>query len=158
MSSESRGRLAAQQAQLVAALTGRGAAPPGFDRGKLAISARSLVAKRQRAIARAWPGLSASLGQRFGELFTRYAEAVTLPGLGGPVADGRAFLRWLAECEPLPDALALESLLVDLRQGRGWPALAVARGAGRLFLGMRLPWPWEGAWVVSLRWAWPGQQ
>src|SRR5215211_4919183 len=62
------------QARLVRALTGQGEAPEGFDAGRLAVAARSLVNKRLRESARAWPALGRCLGGRYAERFRAYAR------------------------------------------------------------------------------------
>jgi hypothetical protein len=150
MSVDARADLAARQAELVAALAGRVAPPAGFDVGRLQAAASSLATKRLRAVARAWPGVAAALGDRFGECFRAFAGTSPPPAAGGPLADGRAFLRWLAAREELPEAGRLQALAVDLRFAEGpnglaprrWPALKIAllRNPRRLVIGLRLPW------------------
>lgn len=133
-SAEARARLAAQQAALVTALMAGGAPPAGFDVTRLRAAADSLARKRAGAVARAWAGLARALGRRFGELFTAYAEMSPLPREGGPLADGRAFARWLARRGELPQAGRLQALAVDLRYSedrdglvpRRWPACRFA--------------------------------
>jgi hypothetical protein len=155
---ETRARLAAEQATLVAALVGRGAAPPGFDAWRVSVTAAALARKRARAAARAWPGLARALGRRFGEVFAAYADAAPLPREGGPLADGRAFARWLAARGELPEAGRLQALAVDLRYAdnpdgltpRRGPALRAAwlRQSRRLIVAVRLPWLGEH-WLSS---------
>lgn len=135
LSAEARARLAAEQAALVAALVGRGAPPEGFDARRVGLAAASLAWKRARAAARAWPGLARALGGRFGKVFAAYAGAAPLPRQGGPLADGRAFARWLAARGKLPEAGRLQALAVDLRYANNPDGLALRRGAdlsGRL--------------------------
>jgi hypothetical protein len=97
--------------------------------------------------------LARALGPRFGELFTAYAEASTLPRDGGSLADGRAFARWLATRGVLPEAGRRQALAVDLRYSVGanglvprrWPTCKVAwlRQSRRLIVAAWLPWPGE---------------
>ena len=148
MSIEARERLAHQQSELVFALAGQRPPPAAFDPEQVLAAARSLAVKRRRSVARAWPGLAASLGERFAAYFDDYAGAIPLPSRGGPLADGRAFLRWLPTSEQ-SDAIRIEVLTVDLRfvstaadlRPRLGPALKalVLRRARHLVLGLRLP-------------------
>src|SRR5262249_24375544 len=110
-----RGRIAAEQAALVGALIKSGPAPTGFDSLTLHASARSLVEKRIVAVARSLPTLAEALVPPLVDLFKAYAQANSLPLLGGAIADGRAFVRWLAAENGLPEACRLEALVVDLR-------------------------------------------
>jgi hypothetical protein len=126
-----RAALADRQAALVAALTGRGEIPPGFDVDRVGAAAAALAAKRARAVAHAWPGLSAMLGKRFRERFDAYAALTALPEAGGPLADGRAFVRVLAAAGPLADRVALQALAVD-QQLRLTPRGLVPRRIPRL--------------------------
>jgi hypothetical protein len=150
MSADARARLADQQAALVAALAGRGAPPEGFDAARLRTAAASLVTKRVEAVARAWPRLAAGLGRRFGEQFRVFAAANPLPRDGGPLADGRAFVRWLTAAGNLPDEGRFQALAVDLRYTTSGDGLRLRRGPSfkaallngrrRLVLAVRLPW------------------
>jgi len=124
--------------------------PAGFDEARIHAAALSLTRKRSRAAARMWPRLSRAAGAKFGQLFAAYAESAPLPQKGGPLADGRAFARWLHERGELPEAGRLEALAVDLRYStvggglirRRWPAFKAARdtGARRFILAVRLTW------------------
>src|SRR6266404_5280899 len=114
MSIDARERLAHRQAELVFALAGQCPPPVAFDPERVRAAARSLGVKRRRSVARAWPDLAASLGERFAAFFDDYAAAMAFPSLGGAVADGRAFLRWLPTSEQ-SDAIRIEVLTVDLR-------------------------------------------
>jgi hypothetical protein len=150
LSAEARAKLSSQQAALVTALMARGELPAGFDVVRLRAAAASLARKRARAAARTWPGLARALGRRFGELFTAYAEAAPLPRDGGPLADGRAFARWLAARGELPEAGRLHALAVDLRYAgnpdglvpRRWPTYRTAwlHQSRRLIVAVWLPW------------------
>ena len=73
------------------------------------------------------------LGDRFGPLFAAFAAATRPPRHGGPLADGRAFARALADWGELPEAARVEVMAVNLRHaprptgspraaGRRWPS------------------------------------
>jgi len=148
--------LAEQQANLVAALTGKGPLPPGFDATRLRAAAAALAFKRARAVAQAWPSLHAMLGNDFRACFAAYAAQAPIPQHGGPLADGRAFVRYVAARMPVTDEVKQQILSVDLRYRqastgllrRRWPQLRVAwlRGAHCLLMGLgdrrfRVPLP-----------------
>jgi hypothetical protein len=162
LSAKARARLALQQAELVTALMARGEPPPDFDAMRLRAAATSLARKRARAAARAWPGLARALGRRFGRLFAAYTDAATLPRAGGPLADGRAFARWLAARSELPEAGRLQALAVDLRYVGNPDGLALRKGltcraawlrqARRLIVAVRLPWLGEFWLTIPLGW------
>jgi hypothetical protein len=157
---DARAKLAAMQAELVSALAGRGAPPPGFDAKRLRAVAASLAAKRLQAVARAWPALAEALGGDLAEHFGTFVATVPLPRRGGPLADGRAFVRWLAAAGALPDAGRLEALAVDLRftvcadglKRRRGPAMKAAwlRRPRRLIAAVRLPG--IGEWWLTIPW------
>jgi hypothetical protein len=160
LSADARARLAAQQAALVTALMARGEPPADFDAVRLRATAVALARKRARAAARAWPGVARTLGLRFGGLFAAYAEAATLPRQGGPLADGRAFARWLAARGELPEAGRLQALAVDLRYTanpdglvpRRWPTCKAAwlHQSRRLIVAVWLPWLGEHWLTIPL--------
>jgi hypothetical protein len=162
MPAEAQARLADQQAQLVSALQGAGAAPAGFDERSLYATAASLAAKRRRSVARAWPALSEALGDRFDERFQSFAAISPLPSAGGPLADGRAFARWLAAAGELPDAGRLQALHVDLHFAQTAHGLRLRRGPAlkaallsnprRLLIALRLPWLGERWLCLPLGW------
>ena len=140
MSDDARERLAADQARLVAALSGRAVAPDGFDAGRVDLAARTLVAKRAKSVARAWPALSASLGTRFVAEFETFAAASpTHPD--GPAADGFAFARWLDARHALPADAVPELMLARLWRRRLPAGLLVRRRPRGLLVGVRLPLP-----------------
>jgi hypothetical protein len=149
MSSDARTRLAARLAELVRALMHGGEPAAAWDAARLRATVEALAAKRAQAVARAWPGLAAGLGERFRPHFERFAARVPLPHVGGPLADGRAFARQLARLGELSDAGRLEALAVDLHyraRGSGLvprrgPALAwtLLRQPRRLVVAVRLP-------------------
>jgi hypothetical protein len=62
------------QEALVAALTGTGPIPDGFDPDRLAAAARALLRKRSGEVAKSWPLLRAFLGDTFGGEFAAWAE------------------------------------------------------------------------------------
>jgi hypothetical protein len=129
---------------------GRGKPPAGFDALRLRAAAASLARKRARAVAKAWPGMSQALAQRFGELFAAYSQAATLPSEGGPIADGRAFARWLAARGELPEKARLQVMAVDLLYTATQAGLVRRRGptcsvawlhqSRRLIVALLLPW------------------
>jgi hypothetical protein len=69
----SRDELSRRQADLVAALTGRGPVPPGFDPDRVRAASQALLRKRAADAAAAWPLLRADLGPKWMEVFTAYA-------------------------------------------------------------------------------------
>lgn len=130
-----RERLAREQEALVRSLVLGGPIPEGFDAEKVARAARSLVGKRRREVARAWPAVAASLGAEYRALFDAYA-ARTPPHEGGPLADGRRFARTLPRVK-LDDAARLSLLRW------GWTWLPEARS-------LAVALPWLGTLVVPL--------
>lgn len=150
--------LARQQAALVAALAARAVAPDGFDPSRLAAATDALARKRMAAVARAWPCLAHALDDRFAASFAAFAAGTPLPVQGGPLADGRAFARWLKARRELPDAGALEALAVDLqhvsaRKGlmrRRGPVVKFARLAQRRRLVVALRLLWLGDYWFSI--------
>jgi hypothetical protein len=93
-----RTELRARQLSLVAALVAGAGAPDGMDAGRVGIQAAALVRKRGRAVARAWPELTMSLGPAYGRFFNDYAAAAALAPPsppGGSAADGAAFASYL---------------------------------------------------------------
>ncbi|MFO0891904.1 MAG: hypothetical protein U0790_22560 [Isosphaeraceae bacterium] len=153
MSETSRRRLAALQESLLRSLTGTGPPPEEVDPERLELAATSLAVKRARSVALAWPGLAEALGPRFSEEFAAFAAVTTLPALGGPLADGMAFARWLLRRGPLPAPARLDHLVVSLRYDSRPEGLVPRRGPA-------LKWAWidpPGRFVVAARW-WPGRE
>jgi hypothetical protein len=150
LTADLRRQLAEEQARLVEALTRSGALPEGFDGDRLRAAAESLLRKRTREAAHAWPALARALGESFDEKFRDFAGRVPLPHEGGPLADGRAFAADLAARGELPDEGRLEALTVDLHYRRTARGLKRRRGlavrvirlrqARRLVIAVRLPW------------------
>ena len=163
-----RDRLAAKQAILLQALTGSGAVPEGFDASRIHALGESLASKRMRSVGRAWPALAASLGTEFPLSFAAFAVINSLPGQGGPLADGHAFARSLTSQKGvsprLSDSARLELMAVDLRYrsaGRegglvtrhGFVAkMAILRTARRGVLAVRLPYFGERWLSLPLTW------
>jgi hypothetical protein len=137
VSDDARERLAADQARLVAALSGQAAAPDGFDAGRVELAARTLVAKRMKSVARACPVLAASLGTRFAEEFSAFAATFPAPATA-PADDGLAFASWLDDRNVLPTDAIPELMLARLWRRR-LPGLLLRRGPRGLLLGVRLP-------------------
>jgi hypothetical protein len=150
MSAEARTRLAAMQAELVSALAGHAAPPAGFDADRVQATAAALVSKRRHAVARSWPRLAEEIGQGFAVRFDAFAATSPMPKMGGPLADGRAFLRWLAATGNAPEACRLQALAVDLRYVATTAGLVPRRGpmlkiirlrqSRRLLFAIRVPW------------------
>ena len=133
-----RASLAASQASLVAALGGHADVPPGFDPVRVELAARTLLAKRRKGVAAAWPRLAESLGERFAERFSAFAAATT-PHPNGPAADGVAFAEWLDGQRLLPATIVPELLTSHLRRG---PSIGIRfrrTTDGSLLIGLRLP-------------------
>ena len=134
MPADDRAKLAEQQAALVDALAGRSAAPDGFDAQHIATAAASLLAKRRHGVEKTWPGLAASLGDRFQTVLVDYARRHPIPA-DGPAADGRLFAHYLRQLGLLSDAGRLQLLLTDM--GR-WPiAVAYLPSRGALAIAFR---------------------
>jgi hypothetical protein len=147
-SSDARSRLAEQQAQLVRALVGQDEAPAGFDAERLRLASQSLVNKRLREVERAWPALARCLGEHWSARFTAFAQTTPPPPEGGPLGDGLAFARTLPSCD-LDDEARTERFFVELHRTRLPLRAAWLPQAGRLLLGVRLPW--LGARVLAPR-------
>jgi hypothetical protein len=156
-----RHRLAQAQAELVRALVVQGPVPAGFDENRVRAAARSLVHKRRQTVARVWPKLVEILGGAFTEAFMQYAAAHPLPACAAPLADGRAFLRWLDGQKPLCDAACIEALAFDLRyvvtpttlrprRGFALKSVKVHDAPGRL-IGVRVPWLGARWWRIPRR-------
>uniref|UniRef100_UPI001C5DEE47 hypothetical protein n=1 Tax=Nonomuraea rhizosphaerae TaxID=2665663 RepID=UPI001C5DEE47 len=99
---EARRRLAAAQADVVAALVAGADAPEGFDRERLGVQARSLVAKRRAIVARMRPDAAMAVGGDLAKEFAAYARARTSPPPGYH-ADADDFAAWLRDRGRMPD-------------------------------------------------------
>lgn len=100
-----RARLAAAEAQLIAALVTGAPAPADFDSGRLRVQRAALIAKRRDGVTRVRPELSQVLGPRFSALFHAYATTRPKPAHGGSTADGQAFVQYLAAHGRLPEQI-----------------------------------------------------
>ena len=112
---DARKKLAAAQLELVRALVGRESATAEFDSSRIQATANTLMLKRARSVAHAWPELARSLGAAFDERFALYGESHPTAQEGSPLADGRAFPRSLRREGALADGALLETLRFDLR-------------------------------------------
>jgi hypothetical protein len=146
-------RLAAEQAELVRALTGHGPTPAGFYTIRILVAAAWLARKRLRAVTRAWPALADALGKSMASYFAAYAAAQSLPQHGGPLADGWAFARTLARQGQLPEAARLELLAVELHYAAGANELVPRRGLVVRSALLRRPY----RWLVAVRMPWLGE-
>ncbi|MBL7501459.1 hypothetical protein I6A81_35425 [Frankia sp. CN7] len=125
-----RTRLAAAQAELLAALVAGGPDPDGFDRAALAVTRRALLDKRLAGVARRWPALAAEPG--FAEKFAAFAA--TRPPLGSH-QDGLAFAG--AHRAGLTGNARRELLLARAATRRF--ALLADRPGGRALVAVRAP-------------------
>ncbi|GGJ81274.1 hypothetical protein GCM10010123_08840 [Pilimelia anulata] len=123
--------LAARQAALVAALTGTGPDPAGFDPARLAAARAALLAKRAGEVAHAWPALARECGADWRATFAAWA-AGRAPA--GGYADGLALARHRLAAGALGPAAAAELALALAHARRG--PIGVGR-AGRA-LALRL--------------------
>src|SRR5204863_6679205 len=122
----------------------------------LRVAARSLVNKRRQQTARSWPNLAKIFGAKYPELFTQYAQSHSLPVCASPSGDGREFLRWMEQQEPLSDDARLEAMAFDLRwastplglRRHGGFALKLVklRETRGFVLAIRLPWLGQRWW------------
>ncbi len=154
MSSSSRESIAKTQADLVRALVLGSPIPAGFDENRVRSVGRSLVNKRRQALARTWPSLAKRVGESFVAKFTEFATTHPLPACANALADGRAFLAWLAEKEKPTDPLRVEALAYDMRW-RETP-LGVTRRTGFCIKIGRLPQ--SGKWVIGMRTPWSNER
>jgi len=155
-----RDALSQDQRDLIEALLGKGPVPGGFTGAELLPARESLLLKRRRGVAKAWPALAASLGVRFGPAFAAYATQHPGTPNGGSAADGWGFAKHLEAERVLKGAARLELAAFELahrvgprglshrrfavkvvaRPGRGYAGIGVhIRGLGTrwLFLGTR---------------------
>jgi hypothetical protein len=95
----SREDLARRQADLVAALVGGGAPPPGFDPDRVRAAGAALLRKRAGEVGAVWPLLRASLGPQWMATFASFATG--RPPLGS-LRDGWDLARALASRGELP--------------------------------------------------------
>ena len=153
MSEDARQQLALMQARLVRALVEGAASPANFDRERFAAAAESLLSKRSRAVARAWPQMAHAMGDALAVRFAEYARLNPLPRDGNAIADGRAFITWLEHAGLLTDEGRLEAFAFDARFRIRKGVIKPRRGAclrvrrfkalRRLIIYMRLPFAGE---------------
>lgn len=153
---EAREQLARSQAMLVRALVAGDPVPPDFEAARVNVAAEALAHKRNRGVQRAWPVLTAVLGDDFEPRFAAYCRDHPLPRQGGPLADGHAFACHLTRRGQFPPAARLELMGVQLRfretasglVSRRGLALKCVRHVGRWVLAVR--WSGRGEWWVRL--------
>ncbi|MCS0635493.1 DUF692 domain-containing protein [Streptomyces sp. LP05-1] len=121
-----RQRLGIAQTALLSALVAGTPAPEGFDRARLRVQSRALVAKRTGVVARLAPELPAILGPDFGRAFTAYAGA--RPMRGGYRRDALDFAERLLVDERSP---YLTDPAARRRLARWWQDRAGARPPSR---------------------------
>ena len=158
MSQALRDTIRDRQADLLRTLVHQRPAPKGFDEAMFRESASSLANKRRHAVKATCPKLAAQLGERFHSLFSEFAKSNGIPAFGGPVADGRAFARYVATIEPLSVEAKLEALAIDLKfeayaQGL-FPRQGFFIGIVKLdppkhyAIAVRIPWIGERWWFI----------
>jgi hypothetical protein len=132
------------QAALVAALTGIGPTPAGFDTVRLDVARRALLRKRSGEVAKSWPLLRAGLGTQYLPTFGNWAAE--RPTAGG-WRDGFAFASYLDQRQELPAAARAEWQRCRLQwsvdaagtvRRRRWPAVAVVDGRVLVQIGGRV--------------------
>ena len=150
---QARAKLAKAQLALVQALTRQTSAPDDFDVSRLQVAADALIQKRVRHVDRAWPSLRRAFGPRFLDRFAEFAVTAAIPRRGGPVADGRAFVRYLDGRGELPEEARLEALVVDLRYAAVQDGLVPRR-----LPTFRIGWfPKQFGTVLAVRVPWLGE-
>lgn len=105
-------RLAAAQQRLVAAITGTGGTPAGFDVARVELARMSLLAKRSGEVKAAWPALANDLGAEFGRVFALWAAHRPTRG---SLQDGWLLARERLAAGLLDDAAALELAMREAR-------------------------------------------
>lgn len=128
-------RLAAAQQRLVAAMTGTGATPAGFDIARVELARTSLLAKRSGEVRAAWPALANDLGAEFPRVFADWAAHRPTRG---SLQDGWLLARERLAAGLLGDAAALELAMREARmvfdgqarprRRRGWWTRRTADG------------------------------
>lgn len=105
-------RLAAAQHRLVAAVTGTGDTPAGFDVARVELARTSLLAKRSGEVRAAWPALANSMRPRFAAEFALWAAHRPTRG---SLQDGWLLARERLAAGLLDDAAALELAMCEAR-------------------------------------------
>jgi hypothetical protein len=111
-----RERLGFAQGRVVAALVAGGEVPEGFDAGRLAVQARSLIAKRRGVVARLRPDAARAAGDDLVAEFAAYAAARMTPPPGYR-ADADDFAAWLHGRGLLPGSEPAR----ETGRSRWWP-------------------------------------
>jgi hypothetical protein len=91
-----------------------------------------------RAIEKTWPVLASSLGERFGEAFTRYAGDHAV--CNDPSADGYRFALWLKDRAMLSDDGHIDLIRWQAARG-GFMRVDWLRDSRSLILAFRLRGP-----------------
>ena len=115
LTSEARARVARDQEMLVSALVANGPVPAGFVAARIHSAARSLQRKRLRTLKHAWPVLAKAFTSTLEEDLTEYSASTLMPTQGGGLADGRLFIRWLAQKQTLPDDVRIGAARFDVQ-------------------------------------------
>lgn len=95
--------LARVQADLVAAVTGTGPVPDGFDHGRIEIARKALLRKRWAGIATTWPALAQTPAA-----FPAFAEWARDRPTQGALRDGWDLALHLSSSGALPRAARIE--------------------------------------------------
>jgi hypothetical protein len=112
--------MAERQAELVRCLVAGGPMPEGFDPARLEATRKALLRKRSGEVAKAWPQLAASYGDRWRETFMAWAEGK--PPLGAQI-DGYDF----ALEHPPAGAAAVELMVYEVGRRKA-PAFQYRHG------------------------------
>ncbi|MFI1847713.1 DUF692 domain-containing protein [Streptomyces sp. NPDC020480] len=131
----SRGRLALAQASLLSSLVAGTPAPEGFDRRRLGVQSRALVAKRADVVGKVAPELPRILGTGYRPAFLDYA--LGRPMTAGYRRDALAFAEHLLAAER-PEDPAARRQLTQWWQERSGPAPVRPGPAARLARAARL--------------------
>ncbi|MFE6779759.1 DUF692 family multinuclear iron-containing protein [Streptomyces sp. NPDC057702] len=132
-----RQRLALAQTALLSALVAGTPAPEGFDRRRLRVQSRALVAKRAEVVAKVAPELPEILGSAYRPAFLAYARHRPLGG--GYRRDALAFAERLLAVDEFADPVVRRRLTAWWRERSG-PAPLSSRPAARLLRAVRLGW------------------
>lgn len=120
-----RQRLALAQTSLLSTLVAGTPAPEGFDRSRIAVQRRALLAKRAGVVARVAPELPEILGEDFRPAFLAYARGRPM-ATEGYRRDALTFVEWLTSesaegpgSAPALDDTAREALTAWWRERAG---------------------------------------
>ncbi len=150
MPTDARERLRARQDGLVRALVAGAPLPQGFDAAWAAATSGSLLRKRTRGVARAWPRLARALGSAFAPLFAEYASTSHPASEGYYSTDGARFAAWLRASRRLPDEGRVELALWRVSTRRAALDAALLSDPPGLVLAWRLG-PLAGARTLRFR-------